>query len=501
MTFMSSRSFFRSSLRLIPALHVAGIPAVGAPLALPDAIQLALSKNYALRVDALEPEIARARVTAELGRFDPNIELAYHYSEDASQLSQDPFDPVRPASSLEAADTYRAGLGGYLPFGTTYSVGLRASNSRGTFNNYVDRYITFAGIEVEQPLLRGFGFNSSLASLRIARTDRARSEWEYRQAIMDTITQVIFVYEDLHFALQSLRVAQRSRELAEGLVAENERRFRVGSMSEYDVTAARARAAQREESILLAQRRVEDARNFLRQLISDKRSLELLGENAEITAPVALTRPLPQPGEDFKRALELRPDYQQARLMVKRAELAKKYNGNQLLPEVNFIGSYGYHGFGETYSQSREQLRGRDRRSFSAGTVVRVPLTFSEGRGRYRAAKLELRQAEAELEQLEQHILVLVANAAGDIETARKRVEATTAARALAQATLDAEIKKLRAGTSSTFVVLQIQEQLAQAEMREFQARADEQKAIAEYDRQIGTTLQTWRIEVDRIRE
>jgi outer membrane protein len=71
----------------------------------------------------------------------------------------------------------------------------------------------------------------------------------------------------------------------------------------------------------------------------------------------------------------------------------------------------------------------------------------------------------------------------------------------LAQQTLDAEIKKLRAGTSSTFEVLQNQQLLAEAEVAELRARADEQEALAEYDRQIGTTLSTWRIEFEPLKK
>jgi outer membrane protein TolC len=298
----------------------------------------------------------------------------------------------------------------------------------------------------------------------------------------------------------SLRTAQRSRDLAQGLVTENQRRFRVGSMSEYDVTAARAQAARREEFILIAERAVADQRTFLRSLISDERSVAALQEQLEVVEPPEIARPAgTSVADDFRQALDLRPDYQQARLAIQRGRYNRSFEMNQLLPEVNLVGSYGYHGFGSTWKESRERLQDRDRRSYTAGAVVRIPLTFTEGRGRHRAAKLEVLQAEAQIQQLEQAIMVRVSNAAGQIETARKRVAATRSARELAQQTLDAEIKLLRTatGATSTFVVLQYQEQLAAAEVAEFEARAAEQKAVAEYDRQIGTTLRTWRIQLD----
>ena len=130
-----------------------------------------------------------------------------------------------------------------------------------------------------------------------------------------------------------------------------------------------------------------------------------------------------------------------------------------------------------------------DNRSYSAGVVVKLPLTFAEGRGRARSARLQLRQSEADLTRLEQDIAVTIASAAGQIETTRQRVAANRAASDLAKQALDAEIKKLRAGTSSTFVVLNLQEQLIQAENSLYNALADERRAHAIYDRELGRTL------------
>jgi outer membrane protein TolC len=69
-------------------------------------------------------------------------------------------------------------------------------------------------------------------------------------------------------------------------------------------------------------------------------------------------------------------------------------------------------------------------------------------------------------------------------------VDAARGALDLAQMTLDAELKKLRAGVgTSTFVVLNYQDQLAEVETSYYQALADQRRAVAVYDHEIGTTL------------
>ncbi|MSU46124.1 MAG: hypothetical protein EXS42_03100 [Lacunisphaera sp.] len=198
--------------------------------------------------------MAAARVTESLGKFDPVLTGSYNYSDNSNPALIDTTTDLRGATSVTQTDTYDLNVGGVLPWGMTYRLGGNSTNARGTFNAYTDNFATFAGVSGSQPLLRNFGFGPTLASIRIAQANRSISEWQFRQAVIDTVTRVIFTYNDLNFALANLRSAIRSRELAAQLLAENEKRFKVGAMSEYDVTSARSRVASREEGILFAER-------------------------------------------------------------------------------------------------------------------------------------------------------------------------------------------------------------------------------------------------------
>ncbi len=199
----------------------------------------------------------------------------------------------------------------------------------------------------------------------------------------------------------------------------------------------------------------------------------------------------------IESAYELRPDYQAARFGIVRRRVSHALAKNQLLPQLNFVGSYGYSGQDREFSVARSQVRDQDARSYSAGIVVSVPLTFTEGRGRVRSARLNLKQSEEDLVRLEQEIAIDVAAAAGFLETTRLRVAAARNAVDLAERSLSAEQKKLEAGTNSvnaTFLVLQAQEQLAQTQNTYARALADQRRAIAFYDREIGVTLEKWGI-------
>ncbi len=482
---------------LLPVALLIAVPFTRAATPLPehlslaDAIKLALAKNYTLQAEAFSVSIANAQVTEQLGTFDPKLTYRYSHGENEQPLLADPVTGLRPAAQVSRDDSYSLGVGGLLPWGMSYSLTATSDNARSTVNNFADNFASFAGVTGRQPLLRDGGFGAGTAQIRIALTNRSISEWQFRQAVIDTITQVIGAYYELDFAQAQDRAAQRSRDAMARLVEENEKRHAAGSMSEFDVTQAKARLAMQGESVLFTAKAVHDAENALKALISDDRTTSLLDWHVSVDPfPAAAASSGADAALDFAVALKKRPDYQQASATLKRNDINFRYQRNQLLPRVDLVGSYGYNGYDAADSVSRRMVRNEDYRAYTYGVEVSIPLTFTSERGRYRAAKSQLRQAETYLQKLEQDIVVSVGNAANQIETARQRVIATREARELQEQTLEAETKRLRAGTGSTFFVLQEQQILASLEVSEARALADYHRSVAEYDRQIGVTLE-----------
>ncbi len=470
---------------------VPAAPLAADTLTLDQAIRLALQNNPQIKVQAYGRSIARADWLTAVGQFDPALTFRRSYSESFGQLTTGSL-----VESLIKTDDYSLAFEGTTPWGMNYSIGGSSQNQRYPLS-YDPNFVTFGGVSITQPLLRGFGFGPNLLNVRIAKADRGIADWQFRQTAIDIVTAVIDSYSELIYAQQGLRIAQRSRELAAGLLAENQRRFQVGSMSENDVTQARARTAERDEGVLFAQQGVRDSVNRLRQLIGETRfpvdpgtlATEPLGPPAEMTVNLP---------EDLRRAYNDRPDYQAARLGLVKRRANDSAARNQLLPQVDFVGSYGYNGVDRNFAESRRMVANYDNRSYSAGLVVSVPLTFAEGRGRSRSARLQLRQAEADLSRLEQDIAVAIASAAGQLDTTRRRVAANHKAYEYSKQALDAELKKLRAGTSNTLFVLQLQGELAAVEAGLYRSIADERRAQAEYDRQLGRTLAVNHIELGK---
>src|SRR6185369_1267221 len=81
-----------------------------APLTLDDAIRLALQRNYALKVSAFGPDIARANVLTAYGAFDPEFTFRRSYREGQVQVSTVPL-----ITSVTQTDDYALSFGGLAP--------------------------------------------------------------------------------------------------------------------------------------------------------------------------------------------------------------------------------------------------------------------------------------------------------------------------------------------------------------------------------------------------
>ena len=459
------------------------------------AIQMALAKNFAIQVERFQPKIAKERVRGEWGAFDPVFDVQWSRREDTRRNNFTAAGVRLESRSTERQNEFSTGFGGLAPWGLRYDLGLGNRELTGTANMFREDFATTASASLSQPLLRGFGTDVNLSRVRIARNNAFASEWTLRQRIIDIVTKTDFVFNELHSAHESLRVAERSRGLAERLFRDNEKRVEIGVKSPLDVTQARAEVAAREEGVILAQRVVRDNENFLKQLVTDDME-SMLAVAVEIEPPPSPVFRADVPA-GIRDALAVRPDYQQALLDLRNRNIALAFTRNQTLPRFDLTGSLALLGFDNDLGTSISRTTSRDQSVWTVGAIMSIPLGNRTARAAATSAKFEVAQALVQLQQLEQQIVVDVDNASGQVVTSRERIASTAEARTLAFESLDAGEERLKAGVGTTFEVLELQKKLTEAEAAEIRARADYNKAVAEYYRQTGTSLRVYRVAVE----
>jgi outer membrane protein TolC len=194
--------------------------------------------------------------------------------------------------------------------------------------------------------------------------------------------------------------------------------------------------------------------------------------------------------QSIRTALQMRADYLSAKQSLEKQNILVQFNRNQLWPEIDLLGSYGLNGRSDSgFNDFIDNTAGARSPVWTVGVAVTLPIGNRQARANYHTARLQAEQLLLSLKGLEQDIVVQVDNAVGHVETNLKSVEAASAASRLALESLDAEKKKLLAGTSTTFLVLQAQSQLAAARSAEIRARADYSESLVALDLAEGTIL------------
>ena len=476
-------------LLLLPSLALAGKeppPRRVLKLDLETALQDALRRNFSIEVQRIDSKIAGEGVRRELGQFDPVFNITATRDE---TTNRDVFNNGVQLQSrnISRLDRLSSGISGVTAWGAKYDLGYGSRGNTGNTGLLGDLYDTTGSLSLTQPLLRGAGTAVTLAQVRIARNAAKVSEWQLRKQVIDVLTQTSDAYNELQLSIENLRVAERSRGLARQLLKDNQARVEIGVKSPLEVTEARAAAAAREEDVIRGQRAVMNNENFLKQLVTGD-LLEMLETRLEIDPP-----PSPRFTGDVRGgiadALAMRPDYRQALLDLDRRHIQVVVQKNQLLPRIDLTGSLALLGLDNDSEGSFSRIGRRDQTAWSAGVIFSIPLGNREASASLRQARLEVAKSLLAIEALEQQIIVDVDNAVGQIVTSQESITTSRVARRLARESLDAGEERLRAGTGTTFEVLELQKKLSDAEALEHKSTSTYNKSVARYHQDTGTTL------------
>jgi HAE1 family hydrophobic/amphiphilic exporter-1 len=138
-----------------------------------------------------------------------------------------------------------------------------------------------------------------------------------------------------------------------------------------------------------------------------------------------------------------------------------------------------------------------DAPNYSVGVTISFPLRNRTAKANLAGARVQEEQISAQTRAQEQTIIADVRNAVQAVETARQRVLVARRARENAEIQLEGERKLLEAGRSTTFLLFQRENSLANARNSEIRAETDFNKSLADLQRATSTTFRANNIEVE----
>jgi outer membrane protein TolC len=483
-------------------------------LALEDAIVLALSRNLGLQVQRFERAQALFRIQQNLGIYDVGV------SGTAFALDE----TTAPASALEGAAISQREVQGLNlrvdqlnPFGGLASLDWQNDRTK-TNSVFFDINPSF-GVDFDviyaQPLLRDFGRLVTNRNLRIARLDSSISLETLEQAVVALIEQVEATYWSLVESQAQLQVAEESLSLANQLHEMNQVQVEVGTKAPLELVQSEAGIATRQEEIIRVRAAVDDAADELRRLLNLEDGEHWAVPIQPTTAP-EIDRIDVELDQALRSALAERPELAAQRLAVQALEIDERFFRNQKLPTVDLQVRYGFNGTGGDvvlerdpatqeptlveeggYDDALQQILDRDFKGWQVGVNFAYPIQNRAARANHTIARLAVERGSSQLQDLELQVRTEVRQAARGVETAAQQIDSARKSRELAERNLEAEQKKYENGLSTSFQVLEIQEDLSAARSREVNAVTGYRRALVRYYRAIGGLLEANGVELE----
>jgi HAE1 family hydrophobic/amphiphilic exporter-1 len=492
-------------------------------MTLAEAIERALRNDEELVVEREGLVSAEAAMSGSRGAYDPLLEV-----ETSWQRSTEPVDSAfsgAPEGKLAPTDT---ALGTDVTvrqrLRTGAQLSLRLSTARGTtdgtFTLLTPAYDTAVGVELRQPLLRGRRLDAARLGVRVATVERSRAAASLSHQVSETVAAVERAYWALVAAREEVAVREESVRLAETHLENTRLRIEEGAAPETEMAQPRAEIERRRGELLAARETVSKVESSLKLLV--------LGDADSWSRPIDPTDRAEVGAYDvdvdavMTRALASRPDLTAAAALEQRRELEVRFAREELKPALDAVVSYTRFGLtGEVnpdgsaipglpdgvppeleggLGSSYGSLLDGDHDDTRIGLILSLPIGNRAARAGVAVATSEQRRAAADLARARKAVRAEVLDAVAAMRTAAQRFEAARAERESAEVQLGAELERLAAGLSTSFLVLTRQNDLSRARLAEIASRTDFRVARMEMARTTSSLLEEHGIDVAGLR-
>jgi outer membrane protein TolC len=463
-------------------------------LPLPEIIQRAVTNNLDVRVAGFGPAIEATRGIEAEARFDPTFFSNFQFE------NRDRATAFTTTINDQQARvyTFQTGVRQNLPSGgqaeLRYELNRTKINASGSFSpvNPNPFYSSDLILQVTQPLLRDFGNSINRARLVISRNNQRISLLDFRKQLEETTAQIEQTYWQLVQAEREVRIAEDLLGQTIG-TADILIKRRGQDVTAVQINQANASVETRRSVLISARSRVRDLSDQLKRLMNDP-SLPVSSNTLILPATPPVEEPIRFDLEDqINTAMEFRFELGQQQLRVSSAEIAQEVAKNNLLPQLNIVGSVSISGLGNDIDTAFTDQDDFGNISYTIGLQFEIPIGNRAARATWRRALLQRQQAVVQYQNLIDQIAFEVKTGLREVDTRWDQMIALRQARFAQEGALRAIEQRETAGEplTPTFVQLKLdtQERVANARSQEVEAISNYNFGLAQLEQRKGTLL------------
>jgi len=474
-------------------VHVAGALAAEPTLelSLRDCIDMALTENLSLKAFSMGLNTDDLSIVQAQSKFD----LSLNFDLNRNHSSQKNYFEYYGVDNIERENTtMNFSLGQELSTGADWGVGFYNSLSESNIET-VKNYTSYLGVELSQPLLKGFGKKVATANVYYSRLERDTTVHDIENMTVELLYQVQNSYWNLVYAWQSMGVLELSVQQADSLLAYNLKGRELGVLTDSDVLEAESMLLSRQQDILNQQNIIRETEDSLRRLLNMDSESEMKSViKPTDTATVGnITIDI---GKAFEEAVALRPDYKLNKKYLERYQFSRDLSQNGLLPNLDLTARYNIHGSGTTYDKDIRDMGGFGQNDVSLGIMLRLPLGNRSAKAELKKNEIEIKRQELTIRDLESRILTEIRSAARNVKIRQESVDVARKNVEVDELKLKIEEEKFKNQLSTSYYVLQFQKDLAIARNLYNKTLIDYTIAVNELNRASGSMLKKLNISI-----
>jgi len=453
-------------------------------LTLEQCIDRALKKNFSLEVERFNPIIARDAIDVAKAGYEPTVTASGSHGRSVDGATGS------SGSSSSTVSQLRAGVSQKLYTGTTLSASSaldRSKNNPAIFS-LNPAYNADLTLEVRQSLLSGFGTAVNRAGINRAKIGLNRANLDFKAQALNVIQDTENAYYDLAFARENLSVRNLSLELANRLFEESKTRRDTGVATNLDVLQAEVGVANARRNVLLAEQQTKDSQDALLSLIGQ---FELDSDVGAVHFQV-VEEAIPVFASSYQLAKQNQPDYLSSQAAIDQLKLDLVVAKDATKPDLSVGAAVGLNGNRGNASDAYGDALDRQNHSWQVDFAFRYPWGQVSEKARYRQSLSTLNREQTRLRQIEQSIEVSVRSAVRSVETNHESVKIAALASELSQKQYELEKARFDAGLSTSYRVLEAQNDLDSARVAELQAKVALRTAVSALHRIEGSSLQRY---------
>jgi outer membrane protein TolC len=307
------------------------------------------------------------------------------------------------------------------------------------------------------------------------------------------------LYFDLIYSSENLRVRQGAVHTARLLERQNIQRVQVGKMRPSDVWEAQTSVANNADLALRAVNAYVETQNQLKGQILSSESIAA-GPTGRLEPSSSLEIPPVTVDRDqfLREAFTKRPEYLKVQSAVEQEGLKVRFARNQVYPQVDLQASYGLTGLEGNFGSSFNNTLNSGGPALTVGVVVSIPLGSVKERSSLQAAKYRQQQTSLTLQKVANQVVLEIDTAISLFQTTGSQVEAAQETTRTARLTAETQEKLLEEGKTTTFDVVRLQNDYADARSRELAALANHRKAALRLAVARGALLEELGVDIQK---